>query len=228
MNVRTLPFIVTFLLMAPACGSGPEAGEPEPGAAAFSAAPAGREAPRVVAYRCDGDLEIVVEFEAGGRSAWLFLPGDSLELSRDADSAPWVGGGVTFRPGGGGAVLVREGEELECREDPRRSVIEGAKLRGADFWATGNEPGWVLELHPDRAVLVTDSGGHRSEIPVGPPDEDRENRTTTWRGSAGGHELVVVLSPGPCRDTMADETLETRVTVVIDGRTLSGCGMALH
>ncbi len=184
----------------------------------------------MVAYRCGEDLDIVVEFEDDGSSAWLFLPGDSAELARGEGAAEpaYSDGTVTLRPGDGRAVLLRDGEELECREDPRRSRLEGIKLRGGDFWATGNEPGWDLELYPDRAVLVTDSGEHRYEIPVGSPEVDREASTTTWRGTADGHELTIVLAPGPCQDTMADETRETRVTVVFDGRILIGCGMALH
>ncbi len=237
MDSRKLSALALALAALAACGPGPEQpAPPTPSGQEPAAAPAGaaaaREGSRVVAYRCDGGLEVVAEFEEDGSSVWLFLPGDSAELPRaEGDGgAVYSDGSVTFRAAGDRAWLALQGEAFTCREDRRRSVMEGVKLRGGDFWATGNEPGWTLELYPGRAVLVTDYGTERYEIPVGPPEEDRRAKTATFRGSAGGHELVVVLSGnGPCRDTMADgEVYETHVTVILDGRSLTGCGTALH
>lgn len=58
-------------------------------------------------------------------------------------------------------------------------------------------------------------------------DDPRALRTAYWMQS-GHHELKVVLEFGPCYDTMSDEQFETRVTVWLDGRELTGCGRALH
>ena len=231
-----LPVTLLVALLS-GCSQPPSAPSPTPEpAAAPTGAPTGaaaaREGSRVVAYRCDGGLEVVAEFEEDGSSVWLFLPGDSAELPRaEGDGgAVYSDGSVTFRAAGDRAWLALQGEAFTCREDRRRSVMEGVKLRGGDFWATGNEPGWTLELYPGLAVLVTDYGTERYEIPVEPPEEDRRAKTATFRGTAGGHELVVVLSGnGPCLDTMADgEVYETHVTVILDGTTLTGCGTALH
>ena len=222
-RVPSAVLLAVILPAALACAEGPVGvtgnGAPE------------RTPGRVVAYRCDGGPEIVAAFESGGEGVWLFLPGRGTKLPRveTAGEPVYADGEVTFRPGRDRAVLVFGGEEYLCREDRRRSVVEGVKLRGGDFWATGNEPGWTLELYPGRAVLVTDYGRERFEIPLGPAEKDRRAGTTTWRGSAGGHELTVVLrGGGPCRDTMSGEVFETHVMVTLDGRVLSGCGMALH
>lgn len=108
------------------------------------------------------------------------------------------------------------------------SPWEAARARGIDFRATGNEPGWFLELDDGvQIVLVTDYGRRRYEMPAPEPEVDETARRVTFRAESRGNRLVLVLAPGPCEDTMSDETFDTTVTVTIDGETLHGCGRAL-
>ena len=51
---------------------------------------------------------------------------------------------------------------------------------------------------------------------------------TVYTARHDGHTLEVVLTRGPCNDTMVDETYETAVRVVLDGQAYEGCGRALH
>lgn len=128
-----------------------------------------------------------------------------------------------------------------CRTAPTAQTVPGdpspwaaARARGVDFRATGNEPGWFLELDDGvQIVLVTDYGRRRYEMPAPEPQVDEAARRVTFRTAstlAGGrgNRLVLTLAPGPCEDTMSGETFDTTVTVTIDGETLHGCGRALN
>jgi putative lipoprotein len=108
------------------------------------------------------------------------------------------------------------------------SPWEAARARGVDFRATGNEPGWFLELDDGvQIVLVTDYGRRRYEMPAPEPEVDEAARRVTFRTEGRGNRLVLTLAPGPCEDTMSGESFDTTVTVTIDGETLHGCGRAL-
>jgi uncharacterized membrane protein len=122
--------------------------------------------------------------------------------------------------------LGTAGSQLHvCHNDRRRAIWEKAKLDGVDFRAIGNEPGWVLEIQQrSRVVLVTDNGAKRVELPLPPPREDRDARTTRWKAG----ELQIEAIGRPCNDSMSGEAFESEVIVTWQGRTLRGCGRALH
>ena len=116
--------------------------------------------------------------------------------------------------------------------DPQASgvhwVWEGAKLRGVDFRAVGNEPGWSLEiLSGDRITFVTDYGQTRVSTPLPEPRVEPQAARITYRAQTGAHALTLVIEPGPCHDSMSGEALGSRATVVLDAREHRGCGRAL-
>jgi uncharacterized membrane protein len=118
---------------------------------------------------------------------------------------------------------------LDCEYDRRASIWEHAKLSGVDFRATGNEPGWVLEIREgDRLELSYDYGQGRMSAAITGREPDPATRTTRITAAAGDHLIEVLLTAGTCRDTMADETFPTRVEVAFDDRRLTGCGRPLH
>ncbi len=188
-------------------------------------------ASRVMVLRCDDGLGFVAELGPG--SAWLFLPGGTVELAR-------VANGREQRFEGAGHRFQAQGEEARlwtpdhrdhgtCRNDRRRVPWERAKLDGVDFRAVGNEPGWSLEIREGASILlVTDYGARRGLFSDPRLETDPATRRSRFTARRDGERLEVILEPGPCADTMADETYETRVTVILDGRTLRGCGQALH
>ena len=57
---------------------------------------------------------------------------------------------------------------------------------------------------------------------------DPTARETLYRTVSPGHRLEVLLKGETCRDSMADESYETRVRVDLDGRVYEGCGRPLH
>jgi uncharacterized membrane protein len=135
-------------------------------------------------------------------------------------------------------VVAIEGEEArlqrgqnavrECVNNRRRAIWEHAKLDGADFRAVGNEPGWHLEIHHDRIILVADYGATTYEFDTPHPIEDRTARETTYRTTNDSHSLTLLLEGRRCTDTMSGEEFEVTVTVTLNGRMLKGCGRPLH
>jgi len=118
---------------------------------------------------------------------------------------------------------------LDCEHDRRASIWEHAKLSGVDFRATGNEPGWVLEIRDgDRLDLSYDYGQSHLSATISRTEPDPASRSTRFTGTAGERRIQVLLTAGTCRDTMADEIFPTRVEVRFDDRQLKGCGRPLH
>jgi putative lipoprotein len=217
---------------SPPRGDEPVRGAQEPGgrAAAAPGSPASSLAgARTFVFACPDGPEIVVRVD--GERAAVFAPGMTYLLPHvpAASGARYSDGTATFWSKGEEAFFeLPIGSWSGCRNDRGKAVWEHAKLDGADFRAVGNEPGWVLVMYPDRWVFETGYGETRVEVPAVPPATPPDAARTVWESEAGGHHLRIVAEPGPCRDSMADLTFETRVIVELDGVRHEGCGKPLH
>lgn len=101
---------------------------------------------------------------------------------------------------------------------------DGARAAGVDFRAVGQEPGWLLDIYrTDRIKLIWDYGEQNAEFPLTAPSTSQEG-ATVYQSQASGRTLAVTIRRFPCQDSMSDEAFPASVEVVIDGRTLSGCG----
>lgn len=97
------------------------------------------------------------------------------------------------------------------------------------YRATGNEPGWRLDIAGASLVLVTAYGEHRVQARVGPPRT--EGGTRTW-AVAGAEGITVVARPQVCKDTMTGMPHPDTVSVTLAADTegagmpssLKGCG----
>jgi uncharacterized membrane protein len=158
----------------------------------------------------------------------VFRPGGTPRRAAAAGSVSraYSDGSFELQISGGQAQLGTVGSQLPvCRNDRWRAIWEKAKLDGVDFCAVGNEPGWVLEIQQQsRVVLVTDNGAKRVELPLPPPIEDRDARTTRWKAG----ELQIEAIGHLYSDSMSGEAFESEVIVTWQGRRLRGCGRALH
>lgn len=182
------------------------------------------------AYTCGEGTYIVANFRDQGR-VWLFLPGETLSLPqvRSASGARYSDGTTSFWSKDREALVeTADTDPLSCVEDRRASIIEDAKLRGNDFWATGNEPGWTLELGPDSSVLVTAYGAERYDFATPEPTFDAPTRRTMWATEVDGRPLTVEVLGEECLDSMSDERFQVTVTVTLADHRLVGCGQALH
>ena len=178
-------------------------------------------------------------FDCAEGPAFVLVPvlgGDAaLELDRDvrrltrqvtASGARYSDGKVTVWNQGREALLELGGSRYQCTESRPRSIRADARLRGVDFRATGNEPGWSLEMLQDRIVFL-DQGGARVTTPRPSPQVDPASGETVYAAATEAHRIRVLIRESECVDSMNGERSESSVAVEIDGRAYRGCGYAL-
>lgn len=132
-------------------------------------------------------------------------------------------GGACDRNGTGG--------DLSADRPPGSApdVWEQAAREGVDFRAIGNEPGWLLEIREDDAlVLMADYGSRRYEIASPEPEIDETSGGRLFRQPGTPETFEVVLIDEPCRDDMSGEPFPTTVRITLGERHLSGCGRRLQ
>lgn len=180
-------------------------------------------------FDCEEAGTVTVRFE--NRTAVLTHAGKTLRLERvpAASGAKYSNGTTTFWPQGREAVLNLPDEiEKTCTLQQPESVWEEARLRGVDFRAVGNEPGWHLEIDFGKRIrMVTDYGNRRHSFPAPAEPPDPNAAQTTIRARTGDHRLEVVITSEPCRDSMSGEKFEATVRATLDGISFSGCGRRL-
>ena len=207
---------LSLLLFLPACGAARDA-QPQTDPALT----------QTYVFTCGNKFNFVARIE--GNRAWLFLPGETVETFKVNDNLYRSLEASLRLEGDLARIDTTQGNYDNCRNNRRLAIWEQAKLDGADFRATGNEPGWTLEIREQsKLILVTDYGSSRLEFDLPDPDTDADARTTRYKIEQTGQELLVTISGEPCSDSMSDETFESSVEVVLNGKTLRGCGRALH
>lgn len=183
---------------------------------------------QVYVYECVGGYRFTAHITED--RAELILPERTAALSQveAASGAKYAGEDVTFWSKGAEAQLETSGATYQrCRHSTVASVWEAARLKGVDFKATGNEPGWHLELvKGDSITLVADYGERKIVVPAPEPQEER-NRTI-YQAETEAYTLELVIEDEPCQDTMSGERFEATVTVRLDGQTYRGCGRTLR
>ena len=219
--------MLVFLLAACADDSGTPSAEESPvNSSTVSTRPPGK----TYVYECPDEFGFTARIE--GETAWLFLLSGTISLPHvpAASGAKYQDGATIYWSKGEVAILERaDHPRVECKNNRAKAIWEDAKLRGADFRATGNEPGWHLEISRGNAiVLVTNYGSDRYTFRTPVPASDEASRTTRYAVNENGHELAITLKGKRCTDTMSGEPFETIVTVMLDGTRLAGCGKALH
>jgi uncharacterized membrane protein len=101
---------------------------------------------------------------------------------------------------------------------------EAARVHGVDFRGVGQEPGWMVDVYTqDRIVLLLDYGESILTFPLTEPVYPQEG-VTRYQSQADGRALTLTIRRRPCQDAMSGEPFPASVEVLIDGRTLNGCG----
>lgn len=90
------------------------------------------------------------------------------------------------------------------------------------FRATGNEPGWRLDIAGGELTLITDMGQTRTVMAA--PAPIVKDGVTTYAARDQGRSVTVTIADTPCVDTMSGMPHPHTVAVVFDGKTLNGCG----
>jgi heat shock protein HslJ len=90
------------------------------------------------------------------------------------------------------------------------------------FAATGNEPGWRLDIADGRITLVADYGSSRLEMRASEPQPLSGGRR--YAGNADGRVLVIAVFDRVCEDDMTGMPRPYTVEMTIDEQQLKGCG----
>ena len=88
----------------------------------------------------------------------------------------------------------------------------------AAYFALGTEPGWTLEITPERLNYAGDYGETKiaAANPGARPSFNGERYVTD--------RLTVDVTHAPCSDGMSDRRYRDTVTVTAGGKTVKGCG----
>jgi len=181
-------------------------------------------------YECPDGFSYIARIE--GDTARIFIRDRAVALPRvqAASGAKYADGTTTFWSKGDEALLEVGAEtHRACASNRAKAIWEDARLRGVEFRALGQEPGWFLEIMPGgKLVFVTNYGTERHEFVTPDPIVGPSGESTVYRARDAGHELTVLVENRPRRDPMSGELFEATVTVTLDGRTHRGCGRALR
>jgi heat shock protein HslJ/membrane-bound inhibitor of C-type lysozyme len=137
-------------------------------------------------------------------------------------------------------VAAASGARYEALDDPTTTLWSKGEnalleLRGqshpectpagaedSSFRASGNEPGWRLDIGDEELTLVTNYGAD-SIVALTPAAETADD-FTRYVVDTTDHELTVTVFERICADTMSGMPHPNTVVVVLDGEELNGCG----
>lgn len=157
-----------------------------------------------------GHVGSTTRMEAGGETFDLrpvrSASGARYEALGDPSTSFWSKGDRA-------TVVVRGQPWPECVPERAPSL---------PYRATGNEPGWRLDITARTMTLAADDGRTRIEAPT--PVAEAGEGFTRFRAPAAGVGLVTTIFERHCADSMTGMPYPNAVTVAFAGRTLVGCG----
>ena len=180
-------------------------------------------APTYFAYRCDaGTFDLRLGDEAalvlwnGLRIALPQVPAASGTQYRNED------GYLLWLKGDAARFETPDSQWSGCRGEWVDTPWRAAAIRGVSFRAIGNEPGWLVEIHPEfGGQIVLDAGT------VVLPLTQKQGAAFPAPMTVAGRQIDFVIADEGCRDTMSGEYSPLMVTMTVDGIPYSGCGRRL-
>ena len=105
---------------------------------------------------------------------------------------------------------------------PAVAQTQSPTAAGTAFRATGNEPSWRLDIGSSEMTLLTNFGQDR--LVAATPTAQVSGGTTKYVARTKQGELMATIVDQLCVDSMSGMPHPQSVTVVVGGKTLSGCG----
>lgn len=182
----------------------------------------------VFVYNCADTLQFTAHVTAD--STWLFLSDTTLKVLpvSSGSGARYEGSAYLFWSKEQEVILQKPiGSFMICQTIPQEKSWQAAKLRGVDFRALGQEPGWHLEIKDEEQIKYVGNYGQDTLItPV--PDPQKEQQRIIYRAKTEDHELNIEITDQSCTDSMSGFEFPSTVSVTINGETYKGCGRDLR
>jgi len=183
----------------------------------------------VFVYNCADSLQFSAHVTPD--SAWIFLADTAAKLEhvQAASGAKYQNPDFLYWSKGEEALFQGPtGSLMDCMTIPKEKSWQAAKIRGVDFRAMGQEPGWILEITKGKQMQYIGRYGQDTLITPAPmPQHDTEKGVTVYESHTNAHSLTVKVTEQSCTDSMSGSRFPSTVTVTVDGETYRGCGRTL-
>lgn len=182
----------------------------------------------VFVYDCADTLQFTAYVTED--STWLFLSDTTLKVLpvSSGSGARYEGNAYLFWSKDEEAILQKpQGSFMICQTLPQEKSWKAAKLRGVDFRALGQEPGWHLEIKNGEQIRYIGNYG-QDTVTTAFPDPQKEEQEMVYRAETENYELEVEISDELCTDSMSGFEFPFTVSVTLDGKSLKGCGRDLR
>lgn len=173
-------------------------------------------------------LAFASDLQCGDRKVTIGFVGDVMRLtagdrSFDMRSVTSASGSKYEAAGDPSTTLWTKGSEATV-------VIRGVSYppctmrsgKSTPFRATGNEPGWRLDIGETEMTFLANYGKTRLVTPT--PAAEKTEGSRKYVTKSGGRDLTVTIFDRPCADTMTGMPHPNTVVVLFEGKTLNGCG----
>ncbi|HEY5804771.1 MAG TPA: YbaY family lipoprotein [Lysobacter sp.] len=137
-------------------------------------------------------------------------------------------GNEFWTKGGTGTLTLGGEDKRDCSQADGPSPWEAARARGIGFRATGNEPGWWVEVGMGEAPLLhaeLDFGARKIEVANAKP---LKGGLGFGGKTANGTEVELKIERKPCQDDMSGNSFEASAQLSAGGKTYKGCGAFLN
>lgn len=181
----------------------------------------------VFVYRCGDSLQITAHVTQD--SSWLFLPDTTIKVLpvESGSGARFEGSSYIYWKKGNEALLQKPaGPLMSCKAIPQKRSWKAAKLRGVDFRALGQEPGWILEITEGEQIKYVGNYGEDT-VRVPAVDPQKEEQRTFYQAKTEDHKLEVEVIDKRCTDSMSGFVHPYTVSITVNGETYNGCGRNL-
>lgn len=185
---------------------------------------------KTLVYDCLVEWDMVVKVDTS--DAWLFLPDTTVHMSRERSAS-----GARFASGSGDYMYWSKGNEAiievadksygYCDLDKQEAVWQDAKLRGANFRAAGNEPGWYLEIFPDSITYVLDYGERSFSTSTPDSTEYTDKKEFVYEVQTENYQISIRITGEECNSASGKEFPSTTYLTVGE-KEYRGCGRKLE
>lgn len=120
-------------------------------------------------------------------------------------------------------------ENQNTGEEPEAAFWNEKSVRGIDFFASGNEPFWSLEIDFEENLALRLMGEEEISVPAPEQDKTPGAPEVHYRKTINNGLLKIIISRKNCVDNMSGEKRDYEVKIRMEKkgekvRELSGCG----